>query len=148
MSSKPETGIYRGVHNWLERLKPTVYSEKMYNPLRGGTPDMYYEYRRSLWVEYKYAKLPLRDSSLVIYAVSDLQEDWLMRQYKNGLEPWVIVGTHNDKHKPMGAILKLPREWRSGMKCGPFRAKLMTLEGIAQAIQERVQGEIPNPKKR
>ena len=145
MTRKAETQFYSGVNTELLKLQTGVYYEKMYNPLRGGTPDMYYEHRRMLWVEYKYAALPLRDTSQVSFETSDLQLDWLKRNHDNGHEPWVIVGTH-DGRTPMGVILTEPREWRSGMKCGLFRSKMLTRKELAQAISDWVHREA-KPKK-
>lgn len=145
MTRKAETQFYSGVNNELVRLQAGVYYEKMYNPLRGGTPDMYYEHRRSLWVEYKYAALPLRDTSKVEIECSDLQLDWLTRNYDNGHQPWVILGSH-DGRTPMGVILTEPHEWRSGMKCGAFRSKMLTRKALAQAIVDWVKSEAKSKK--
>jgi hypothetical protein len=145
MTRKKETTFYTGVNNELHELDPEVYFEKMYNPLRGGTPDMYYEHRRNLWVEYKYVVTPAQARTLVRFDVSSLQNDWLTRNYDNGHEPWVIVGTHAGR-VPMGVIVKEPREWRMGMTCDYFRGRLMTRKQIAQAILDRVNGEINSPE--
>jgi hypothetical protein len=145
MSRKQETTFYTGVNVELHKLDPRVYFEKMYNPLRGGTPDMYYEDRRDLWVEYKYAALPVQDSTWVDVDLSSLQYEWLYRNYMNGHFPWVIIGTHA-KLVPMGVILTTPQQWQTGMTCGSFRSKMLTRKGIAQAILDRVYVEA-NPKK-
>ena len=132
---KRETTFYSGVNKLL--LKG-IYQEKMFNPLRGGTPDMYYELRRNLWCEYKYEPLPTRDTTLVACNVSPLQEDWLDRNYANGHAPWVIVGTHLGR-TPMGVILKSPQEWHTGMPCGSFKKRLVTQQELANEIARRVQ---------
>ena len=40
MSTKPENTFIGSVHKKFGGKKP--YIEKMYNPLRSGTPDVYY----------------------------------------------------------------------------------------------------------
>lgn len=137
MSRKAETTAYTGINNTLAEFHPHVYFEKMYNPLRGGTPDMYYDYRRNLWVEYKYAALPARDTTVVQVDLSKLQDDWLSRQFNNGLEPWVIVCTHLGR-TPMGVIITEPAVWRSGMPCGSFKKLLKNRRELADEIAKRV----------
>lgn len=136
MTRKRETTFYSGVNEQIKLITLEVYQEKMFNPLRGGTPDMYYEHRRDLWVEYKYEALPARDTTLVPCNVSPLQDDWLTRNFQHGHEPWVIVGTHVGR-KPMGVIFTQPQQWRSGMPCGSFKRLLLTREEIAHAIVKR-----------
>ena len=128
--SGAETRLYTGVH---EKLPKEVYREKMYNPLRGGTPDCYYERRRKLWIEYKFVALPARDSTVIKFNVSDLQTEWLKRCYDNGHAPRVIVGTKVGR-TTMGALLETPREWENGMPCGDFKRLLMSQQSLADAI--------------
>jgi hypothetical protein len=52
VSSKPETTFIQSIHRHLPK---EVYREKMANPYRGGTPDVWYSgYKSDLWVEYKF----------------------------------------------------------------------------------------------
>lgn len=104
---KPESRFIKNVHDVLH---PDVYREKMFNPLRGGTPDcVYYGYKRSpdLWIEYKWVK---RFSKTIKPDLSSLQLAWLMRAWDRGREPWVVVGS------PTGCVqLVAPPEWKHGV---------------------------------
>lgn len=131
---KRETTFYSGVN---AKLPKEIYQEKMFNPLRGGTPDMYYELRRNLWCEYKYEPLPARDTSIVRCTVTELQKWWLDRNHANGHKPIVIVGTHLGR-VPMGAIFTSPRQWSTGMPCGSFKKLLMTQRELVDEIARRV----------
>lgn len=64
-----------------------VHREKMYNPLRRGTPDMWYSgYERDLWVEYKWGNNWL----------SPHQEAWLRREIAHGRNVAVAHGGLNE----------------------------------------------------
>lgn len=80
MSSGPETRFIKSIH----RLLPEeLYHEKMSNPYRGGTPDVWYSGDKAdIWVEYKYGKNWL----------SELQRLWLEARIKEGRKGYVIVG--------------------------------------------------------
>ncbi|RYG07090.1 MAG: hypothetical protein EON92_19000, partial [Burkholderiales bacterium] len=93
MSGKAENTFIGSVGKYLP---DTVYAEKMHNPYRGGTPDMYYEgLTQSLWAEYKFVVLPKRADTYIVPELSALQLDWLERCRKNGHAPVVIVGCSN-----------------------------------------------------
>ena len=65
----------------------------MYNPLRRGTPDVWYSGNKGdLWVEYKWLpKLPklIRTRDLL----SPLQLMWIEARHDEGRTVWVIVGS-------------------------------------------------------
>lgn len=89
MASKPETNFIKKIHR---RLSREVYREKMANPYRGGTPDVYYEGPQGvLWVEYKYWQTVKR-----IFkpkdVVSPLQWLWIQRAHDNNVNIVTIVG--------------------------------------------------------
>jgi len=103
---KPENRLIKRVHDVLH---PDVYREKMFNPMRGGTPDVYYlGFRSSLWVEYKYLpKLP----SLIVPKLTPLQLAWLLRAYDRGQPVATIVGS------PDGCVVSTtPLEWKKGVR--------------------------------
>lgn len=91
MPSKAENRFITRVHKKLKELYPEVYAEKTYNPLRGGTPDCFYEGKQGYhWIEYKWlAKPPVRSFTLKL---TDLQLRWLHRAADNGRKPWVVLG--------------------------------------------------------
>lgn len=92
--SKPENRYILKIHKDLPK---GLYREKMANPYRGGTPDVYYEGNKDiLWVEYKYLeKLPptlTLNNPKGQTKVSPLQERWLRRTSHNGRKAKVILG--------------------------------------------------------
>jgi hypothetical protein len=81
MASGPETRFIQSIH---KKLPKTVYHEKMHNPYRGGTPDVWYSGKlRDLWIEYKWGKNKPRK----------LQKDWITKRRAEGRTVWVVTGT-------------------------------------------------------
>ena len=96
--SKPETLYMQKLHKHLPEF---LYKEKMNNPYRGGTPDVYYEGNADiLWVEYKY--LPSLPPTFTLTnpkgatSVTSLQAKWLRRSFENGRNTLVILGIANE----------------------------------------------------
>lgn len=91
MSRKPESGFIARVHNHLQK---SVWREKMYNPYRSGTPDVWYSGKvNDLWVEYKYIpRLPKKTTTIIPINLSALQEQWIKNRSEEGRNVWVIVG--------------------------------------------------------
>lgn len=131
MASKPETTYLEAVGR---KLPAVVYREKMANPYRRGTPDMYYEGSAdSLFIEYKwFPKLPkafdLRDQKKGT-SLSKHQQDWLHRAHGNQRTVAVVVGT------PDGGILLPGIAWDGVIT--PTQSMLRTKEEIAQWIYQR-----------
>ena len=102
-SLKPETQFIARVHKHL----PTVYKEKMSNPWRSGTADVWYSGAKGdMWVEYKYLpKLPVRATYLALN-LSPRQLKWLADRFSEGREVAVILGT------PKGAVFFGGSHWR------------------------------------
>lgn len=87
---KPETSFYTSIHRLLPK---NIYYEKMSNPYRSGTPDVWYSgQKRDLWVEYKYEKYPIRTTEINL-SLSELQKKWLLDRHKEGRHVAVICGT-------------------------------------------------------
>lgn len=92
--SKPENSYIQKIHR---KLPKEIYREKMANPYRGGTPDVYYESSKErLWVEYKYLESLPRTFRLTNEKgktkISPLQAKWLRRAFHNGVNVMVIMG--------------------------------------------------------
>lgn len=106
MASKPETRFYTAVHRLLP---PSLHKEKMMNPYRGGTADVWYSGTADdLWVEYKYiSKPPVRASILIHKELSPLQLLWLKERHKEGRNVVVILGT------PKGAWIYERLDWEN-----------------------------------
>ena len=96
MSTKPENSFIKGVHKYLE----STYAEKMYNPYRSGTPDVWYSgLVNDLWIEYKYLVVP---TTLLIPDLSRQQVRWIKERKEEGRDVWVIVGM------PKGGVIIKP----------------------------------------
>lgn len=90
MARKPENTFISSVHNHLD---PRVYREKMANPYRGGTPDVWYSGDKTdLWVEFKFVILPKRADTVIDVDLSPLQWEWITRRFREGRNVAVIIG--------------------------------------------------------
>lgn len=95
-------------------LKKThgVYCEKMFNPMRGGTPDCWYSLKGhpDIWVEFKYLKSsPVRGRDV---GCSELQKRWLLDRHEEGRNVFVLVATPEGAAMYPVALLKT-----TGWKC-------------------------------
>ena len=102
----PENTFIKNVNKLIPK---EIYREKMHNPYRGGTPDMWYSGRTGdLWIEYKWlSTLP----KLVLPNLSELQKVWLRDRSSEGRSVAVVVGS------PTGCIwFAKPRQWEKGLR--------------------------------
>lgn len=128
MAAKPETSFIRRVN---KKLPPEVHREKMANPFRGGTPDVYYEGTSGvLWAEYKFWTSVPRVID-VTEIVSPLQALWLNRAYDNGVNIAVIVG-----YQKGGRVFTWDEPELSG---GEFKKDLTPIVDLAEWIRKQVQ---------
>jgi hypothetical protein len=100
MASKPESLFIKRINKAFgKQPHETPYSEKMSNPYRGGTPDVYYEGEKDcLWVEFKwYPRTPKKISTFE--KLSALQTAWVKRAYGSGRNVAIIAGS------PAGAMI-------------------------------------------
>lgn len=97
MASKPENNFINSVHR---KLDARIYREKMYNPYRSGTPDVFYSgVRASLWIEYKYrvrAAIPESLKSLL----SKQQELWITGRLEENRNVWVADAIRTNSGRP------------------------------------------------
>ena len=106
MSSGPENRFIKSIHN---KLSKEIYREKMHNPYRGGTADVWYSGRFDAWIEYKWVE-SLPKKGKLIPDLSMLQKQWLKGRYDEGRTVYVVVGC------PSGAIVfSNPTEWETGL---------------------------------
>lgn len=127
---KPETTFILKVHR---HLSDRVYREKMANPYRGGTPDVYAEGDKgSIWLEYKY--LPRVPSNVVLpdKALSRLQQFWLRRCHGNGRPCAVIVG------HPDGGVIYPGVSWEETLTQEEFLAKSKTVNEVAKWVEQQI----------
>lgn len=110
MSRKPESTLISSIHKELRKDSNPPHFEKMHNPYRGGTADVWYSGDKGdLWVEYKWIpKLPT--SGPVKPDLSQLQLEWLISRAEEGRNVVVAVGC------PDGLIItSLPSQWIYGI---------------------------------
>jgi hypothetical protein len=85
-----EHGFIKAVHR---HLSPEVYRWKIHDTYTGGVPDAFYcGPAGSLWVEYKYIKLPKRKTTVVTFGLSELQQIWLTKVAHYGQTTILAVG--------------------------------------------------------
>jgi len=129
---KPENRFITSVHN---RLPDSVYREKMHNPYRGGTFDVWYSGSKAdLWIEYKWIeRIPRK--GLVVPNLSSLQMDWGQKRYEEGRHVVVVVGC------PEGGVkLTNPHLWKEGVSVEEFRTALLTKSALAAWIYMQAAG--------
>ena len=109
-------------NTFIKRINKYVvsYKEKTNNPYRGGTPDVYYEDKKHLWIEYKFVVVPKRKQTLVKINLSELQKLWLKRCHENTGRARVIVGC-----KSGGAVFETPQEWDSSISAEDFAKRVV-----------------------
>lgn len=76
-----------------------------------GTPDRYIDYKRDLWVEFKYAKTKGTKGFNVGEMLSAQQKVWLRRRYEAGQNAIVIVGVPDVRAR--GFICADPTAWEA-----------------------------------
>lgn len=124
MASKPETNFIKKIHS---RLDSCVYREKMANPYRGGTPDVYYEgHHGVLWVEYKYWR-SIKRQFTPEEIVSPKQWFWIQRAHANNVNIVTIIG-YEDK-----GVIVYPDDEK--ILNSQFKQKLQTLADLALWIE-------------
>jgi hypothetical protein len=128
--SKPETRFYSAVH---KLLPSNLHREKMNNPYRGGTADVWYSGNLDdLWVEYKWlAKLPKRALVRLDALLSPLQQQWLMGRHEEGRNIVVILGS------PEGAWVFEGASWRQPLDPDAIRTFGLTKRQVADYIEKR-----------
>ena len=115
--------------NSIHRLLPVgLHHEKMCNPFRRGTADVWYSGELDLWVEYKYiVELPKKAD--VKFDLSPLQIKWLRERHSEGRNVAVIVGASVG-----GIVMKHPDIWEQPLPVFDFGLRARTKKEIAQWI--------------
>ena len=144
MAATPEATFTAGVHRHLPPATE-FWREKMANPYRGGGADYWYSARgkksRDLWVEWKFVRLPKRDSTTIDLVggkdppLSHLQQSWLRDRHLEGRNVWVIVGTDAN-----GGVIFTGRSWEQPKPRSWYTAELLPRSEIAARILHFAQG--------
>lgn len=131
MASKPETTFINSVHRKLPKGDAGPWREKMHNPYRAGTADMWYSGRvGDLWVEYKWIpKLPVRGETHIVPDLSPLQKAWLRDRHTEGRKIVVVIGY------PGGVIVfDSPKDWEAGITASEVRTAPLTHLAVVNLI--------------
>lgn len=128
MSTKPENRFIAAVH----RRIPQVYAEKMSNPWRSGTPDVWYSGDQGdLWIEYKFIERIPR-SEKILPDLTPLQSRWLNNRFDEGRNVAVVLGT------PTGGVIYRNKEWLTPMGHEALAGRLESKEEVARWILSQV----------
>ena len=128
MSSKPETRFIKSVHDHI----PRVYKEKMNNPFRCGTADVWYSgVLGDLWIEYKYVERIPKNAE-IIPEVTSQQAKWLGNRFDEGRNVAVVLGV------PTGGVIYRDREWLKPLDPEIFISCIVSRKAIAQWILAQV----------
>lgn len=128
----PENRFIAAVHKQLDKR---VHREKMHNPYRGGTADVWYSGGRAdCWIEYKHiARIPR--TGKVVPDLSPLQKQWLKERYKEGRTVFVVVGCPDG-----GVFFPTPDAWENGVTVDVFKRALLKRPVVAEWIARQTLG--------
>ena len=130
MSTKPESTFIGSVHKKFSGKKP--YIEKMYNPLRSGTPDVYYSGDvGDLWVEYKFIPRIPR-SAEILPDLTPRQRRWLNDRFAEGRNVAVVLGT------PDGGVIYRDQEWNNPLSSTELVSRIVSRVDVARWITSQV----------
>lgn len=132
MAKGPENTFIASVH----RLLPEgLYWMKNHNEYNGGIADVWYSGQKAdLWVEYKFVKVPVRDTTVIALGLSELQKDWLECRYGEGRNVAVIVGSQ------LGGVWLPGVSWGGEINAKKFRSLVRPRSEIAQLIVDMTGG--------
>ena len=130
----PENTFIGAVHRHIPVI-PGRYHMKNHNAYVGGVADMWYSAGVSdLWIEYKFIKVPVRDSTIIDLiggkkpSISDLQQEWLRGRHLEGRNVGVLVGSK------AGGVWFPGVEWDRTYSAKEFRDRLKTRQQLAELI--------------
>lgn len=127
-TTKPENRFIGSVHRHL----PRVYAEKMNNPWRAGTADVWYSGDRGdLWIEYKFIERIPR-SAEILPDLTPRQERWLNNRFDEGRNVAVVLGT------PTGGVIYRNKEWMRPLDHVTLAGLIVPRDEIARWIFSQV----------
>jgi hypothetical protein len=127
-TTKPENRFIESVHRYL----PRTYAEKMNNPWRAGTADVWYSGERGdLWVEYKYIERIPR-SAEILPDLTPRQKRWLNNRFDEGRNVAVVLGT------PTGGVIYRNKEWMHPLDHVTLAGLIVPRDEIARWIFSQV----------
>jgi hypothetical protein len=127
-TTKPENQFISSVNRHL----PTTYIEKMNNPWRAGTADVWYSGDRGdLWVEYKFIERVPRSAS-ILPDLTPRQKRWLNNRFDEGRNVAVVLGT------PTGGVIYRNKEWMRPLDYEALSELIIPRSEIARWIFSQV----------
>ena len=127
-TTKPENRFIGGVHRHL----PRTYAEKMNNPWRAGTADVWYSGDRGdLWIEYKFIERIPR-SAEILPDLTPRQKRWLNNRFDEGRNVAVVLGT------PTGGVIYRNKEWMRPLDHVTLAGLIVPRDEIARWIFSQV----------
>lgn len=127
-TTKPENRFIGSVHRHL----PRTYAEKMNNPWRAGTADVWYSGERGdLWIEYKFIERIPR-SAEILPDLTPRQKRWLNNRFDEGRNVAVVLGT------PTGGVIYRNKEWMRPLDHVTFAGLIVPRDEIARWIYSQV----------
>lgn len=111
-----ESGFTTAVNG---KLPSEIYVWKVSDRFSAGVPDVWYSFKKSMFIEYKYYAKGLPKN--VTPNLSALQKLWLNRRYDEGRAVFVVVGS------PTTCLVYSDKEWMAAKPrtCGISRAELV-----------------------
>ena len=127
-TTKPENRFIESVHRHL----PRTYAEKMNNPWRAGTADVWYSGDRGdLWIEYKFIERIPR-SAEILPDLTPRQKRWLNNRFDEGRNVAVVLGT------PTGGVIYRNKEWMRPLDHVTLAGLIVPRDEIARWIFSQV----------
>lgn len=127
-TAKPESRFIGSVHRYLQ----SSYAEKMNNPWRAGTADVWYSGDRGdLWVEYKFIERIPR-SAEILPDLTPRQKRWLNNRFDEGRNVAVVLGT------PTGGVIYRNKEWMNPLDHVALSERIVPRDEIARWIFSQV----------
>ena len=127
-TTKPENRFIGSVHRYL----PRTYAEKMNNPWRAGTADVWYSGDRGdLWIEYKFIERIPR-SAEILPDLTPRQKRWLNNRFDEGRNVAVVLGT------PTGGVIYRNKEWMRPLDHVTLAGLIVPRDEIARWIFSQV----------
>ena len=127
-TTKPEKRFIGSVQRHL----PRTYAEKMNNPWRAGTADVWYSGDRGdLWIEYKFIERIPR-SAEILPDLTPRQKRWLNNRFDEGRNVAVVLGT------PTGGVIYRNKEWMRPLDHVTLAGLVVPRDEIARWIFSQV----------
>ncbi len=127
--------------SWVRKLNKqsplkNIYSFGSTGTYTSGVPDRYYEgTKKMLWVEFKHIQKETHMFNAQ-KSITPLQRHWLIRNWKAGHAPHVIVGVGTK----WGFILDRPIDWETYWTPEHYQQKILSVFEIAQYLEKFLNG--------